>query len=357
MFDCAKDLLAFHDEKITLPDAERTAMRTRRDANRDRVRKGLTANDKPLPWRFKSQGSYEMRTMIQHPAKDYDIDDGVYFRKSDLVGPQGGEMSALQARQMVRDAVDDGSFKTPPSCHKNCVRVHYDAGYHVDLPVYRTVTETDIWGTETTYQELASSTWKRSDACDVTAWFDDANTTQSPDTTNGRQLRRITREIKKFARSRDSWCAQILSGFAITALVVECYKADLAREDRALHNTMKAIRDRLTYNLVIDHPCTAGVTITSGTDDAKAKFFRTKLSDALTWLEPVFAQDCTRAKALAAWDKLYCTDYFSLRASPVSEAARAIGAPAILSSGFLTQSATAAGIGAAVRKDGGGRYA
>jgi hypothetical protein len=39
-----------------------------------------------------------MKTMTQHLAKDYDIDDGVYFSKEVLVGDRGAEMSALQAR-------------------------------------------------------------------------------------------------------------------------------------------------------------------------------------------------------------------------------------------------------------------
>ena len=73
-----------------------------------------------------------MKTMTRHAAKDYDIDDGVYFDKEDLVGERGAEMSALQARQMVRDALDDGSFKKPPEARKNCVRVYYEAGFHVD---------------------------------------------------------------------------------------------------------------------------------------------------------------------------------------------------------------------------------
>jgi hypothetical protein len=36
MFDCSDDLRAYHDDKVTLPQAERTEMRDRRDANRDR---------------------------------------------------------------------------------------------------------------------------------------------------------------------------------------------------------------------------------------------------------------------------------------------------------------------------------
>src|SRR5258707_250919 len=82
---------------------------------------------------FKSQGSYAMRLMVQHDERKYDIDDGVYFSKEDLVGPRGGDMGAAAAREMVRHALDDGSFKKAPECRSKCVRVYYDAGYHVDI--------------------------------------------------------------------------------------------------------------------------------------------------------------------------------------------------------------------------------
>ena len=169
MFDCADDVLAHHDEKVTLPQAERTAMHDRRNANRDRLKRGLKDAQKPAPREFVSQGSYAMRTMVQHSQKDYDLDDGVYFSKESLVGDRGGEMSALQARQMVRDAaLDDGSFKTAPEVRKNCVRVYYDAGVHVDVPAYRRVTTKDILGRNPVITSTASSEWKRSDARDVT---------------------------------------------------------------------------------------------------------------------------------------------------------------------------------------------
>ncbi len=156
-------------------------MRNRRDANRDRLKDGLKKAEKPAPTDFIEQGSYAMRTMTQHPEKDYDIDDGVYFRKETWSALRGGEMTALEARQMVRDAVDDDSFNTPPEVKKNCVRVQYNAGYHVDLPVYRWVVTMDLLGREVSrHAELASSEWKRSDARDVTDWFDKRNQELSP---------------------------------------------------------------------------------------------------------------------------------------------------------------------------------
>lgn len=319
MYNCANDVLAYHDDEVTLPHAERTNMRGRRDANRERLKKGLKDKGKPTPREFASQGSYAMKTMTRHPAKDYDIDDGVYFDNAVLIGERGAEMTALQARQMVRDALDDGSFKTPPEVRKNCVRVYYLAGYCVDVPVYRRVTTKDIFGNESYHHELASSDWKRSDARDVSKWFEDENTKQSPDTVNGRQLRRVVREIKKYARSRESWSSQILSGFGITKLVTECFRGDIWREDRALYDTMKAIRDRLSWNLVVEHPVTPNETITKGTDDPRARFLRARLTDAIDTLAPLFEHDCTRTKALKCWDKVYATSFFSDRDESKSE--------------------------------------
>ncbi len=140
------------------------------------------------------------------------------------------------------------------------------------MPVYRRVTTKDFFGNETVHHELASSDWIRSDARDVTEWFEKENNRQSPDQDNGRQLRRMVRLIKKFARSRDSWKGQILSGFGITKLVTERFHSSADREDEALYYTMKGIRDRLQFDLVVKHPVTPGATITKGADDAKARF-------------------------------------------------------------------------------------
>ena len=316
MYDCSDDILAHHNDVVTLPQAERTNMRNRRNVNRDRLKKGLKNSNKPTPREFVTQGSYAMKTMVQHPDNDYDIDDGVYFRKEDLIGDRGAEMSGLQTRQMVCNALADGSFKTQPEVRPNCVRACYAAGYHVDLPVYRCVTTTDAWGNETYHYELAASEWKLSDARDVTAWFDRENVQQSLDTTNGRQLRRVVRQIKKYASSRQSWSGRILSGFGITALVVECYFANSSREDAALYDTMKAIQNRLNWNLVVNHPVTPNETITKGVDDASARFLRNRLTEAINMLEPLFHSDCTRKKALMCWDNVFATTFFGNRDEP-----------------------------------------
>lgn len=349
MHNCSDDVVCYHEDEVTLPQSERSAMSDRRNANRDRLVAGLEKAEKPTPIEFKSQGSYAMRTMTQHNENAYDIDDGVYFEKTDLVGARGAEMTPLQVRQMVRDAVDDGSFTTPPDVHKNCVRVYYKAGYHVDLPAYRRVVTKDFLQNESVHYELASSEWKRSDARDVTVWFDGENQRQSPDVTNGRQLRRMTRLLKKFARSRSSWESQVLSGFGISKLVTECYRPNESREDSALYETMVAIRDRLKLNLVVSHPVTPRDTITTGPEDSKAKFFKDKLSDAIGWLQPLFSSGCTRKEALKCWDDVFYSEYFSERLD-----VKASSKASALNSGLFVSSNVPA---SAVEKAGGERYA
>jgi len=355
MFNCSDDVLAHHNDETTLPFTDRDNMRARRNTNRDRLKDGLSAKGLPSVLEFKSQGSYAMRTMVRHPDNDYDIDDGTYFDAAVLIGSRGGEMTALQARCMVRDAVDNGSFNKAPEVRTNCVRIYYALGYHVDMPVYRRVTTKDFLGNETVHHELASSDWIRSDARDVTEWFEKENNRQSPDSDNGRQLRRMVRLIKKFARSRDSWKGQILSGFGITKLVTERFHGNADREDEALYYTMKGIRDRLQFDLVVRHPVTPGATITKGTDDAKARFLRDKLTEALETLAILHRADCTRENALLAWDRVFCVDTFEERYD--AEKARKLSTPAILTSGLLKSVGQSQPARAAVQKSGGGNYA
>ena len=369
MYNCRDDILAYHNEKVTLPKAERDEMRDRRDTNRQRLKEGLKRDGEPAPSDFQSQGSYAHRTMVQHPERDYDIDDGVYFWKEDIKGPNGGDKSARDAKEMVRKALHDKRFNKPPEVRTNCVRVYYNAGYHVDVPVYRKVKTKNIWGEEEVYYEIASSDWKKSDPVEVTRWFNRENERQSPDTTNGRQLRRETRLNKAFARSRESWRPRIATGFMITTLIVnECYRPNAKREDRALYDTMVAMRDRLNWNLEIDHPTVKGEKLTKGPDDARTKFLREKLDWAIDELQVLFEPDCTREKALKAWDKVFNTDFFSARLENVDDkkestdkdgaaAAAAAGVAAGLTAAILTNHSEAREPDRPVEKHGGGRYA
>ena len=348
MKNCHDDIVAYHNNEVTLRDKDRTDMRDRREANRKSLKSGLERDDEPKSNDNHSQGSYAMRTMVQQPDKDYDIDDGVYFLKEDLKGPRNGDRSPADVKEMVRKAIHKDSFKTPPAVRTNCVRVFYDEGYHVDLPVYRTITTTDDAGDTAEEYELAGTEWKQSDPKKVTSWFKDENKSQSPDTDNGRQLRRITRFLKKFSRSRDSWKSRITTGFVISKLVTECYESNINREDTALHNTMRSIRNRLNGNLEVDHPVLKE-KLTSGPDDAKTRFLKEKLSEALEELEVLFTPSCTTKQARKAWGKVFKTDFFDNRPSNGDNGGPKGTAAIILGRGDKAHDA--------VDKKGGGGYA
>lgn len=285
-------------------------MRDRRKANQDRLRADLEAKEKPLPKRHVKQGSYAMRTMVQPPDKDptpdYDIDDGAVFDRDKLKGPQGGDMTPREARDMVRDALDDGRFASRPETLKNCVRVKYEAGYHVDIPVYREF-EDDAGNT---CLELASSEWRKSDPTELTEWFNAAVVSKSPDELNGRQMRREVCLLKKFARSRMSW--NMPSGLIISVLTDECYSPNNGRDDEALHGLMQAVCNRLRFiGHQVYNPCDRTEELTKGTDDPKMREFEDRLEWALGRLADVKNGTCNKNEAMKRWNEIFNTDYFS----------------------------------------------
>lgn len=369
MYNCHDDVTDYQNTQVTLPSAEQKEMRERRDANRQRLKAGLERDGAPKASDNQTQGSYAHRTMVQHPNKDYDIDDGVYFWKDDLKGPKGGDMSAADAKEMVRKALHDERFKNAPEVRTNCVRVYYDAGYHVDIPVYRKVKTKDFFGNEEVYFELASSDWKRANPVAVTDWFNAENERQSPDAANGRQLRRVTRLVKAFGRSRESWRPKNATGFMITTLLATgCYTPDATRDDKALYDSMVAMRDRLKWNLEIDHPTVKGDKLTRNKDDARARFLRDKLNWAIETLQVLFEAGCDRETALKAWDATFATDFFVSRlekaeaahertsGSGVAAAAVLAGVAAGLTANILTKRAQCQEPDRPVDKRGGGRY-
>ncbi len=304
MIDCSNEITGFYKKHVRLSKDELDKVTGYRDANKNRLESGLKKKELPLPIRHINQGSYAMRTINQHPKNDYDIDVGVVFRKEDLVGPQGGDKTALDTRKMVCDAVQDDKFKNPPEVRKNCVRVYYNEGYHVDMPVYR---ESPKDNGETLI-ELAGSDWTESDPEAVTIWFNKAVIDKSPDETNGRQMRRIIRLLKYWSRSRDSW--NMPTGFIISKLVDECYVSKKDRDDESLYQTMIKIRDRLRVSKTVDHPVLPGVQISDGKEAALQEFYD-RLDAAVKDLSALEDSECTKQKALKTWKKIFSHDYFS----------------------------------------------
>jgi len=315
MFNCHAHLKEFHDDRVTLTEAMKQGMRSRRDANQKRLSRGLEKAEKTKPIKHVKQGSYAMHTMVQSEYAASDIDDGAVFKKEDLVGPRGGEHTPRDSKNMVRDAIDDGSFNKAPEVRSNCVRIYYNDGFTVDVPVYRKIeNEND------TYYELASVDWKKSDPEGVTNWFNNQVIEKSPDTTNGRQMRRIVKLLKAWAKSRKSW--NMPSGFILSKLTDEKYYKDMSlldRDDKALLQVMEAIYARLQWDLVVKHPVVNGENITKSDQDANMVELRNRLKTAIDTLSVLRKNDCTELDALKAFRDFFSTDYFDKRINELEE--------------------------------------
>lgn len=318
MRDCHLQVAKYQRDQVRLSNDSRKDIFARAKTNRKRLKEGLAANGDPRPIGQRTQGSYAMRTMIVEEGEDYDIDDGVYFKKEDLVGPNGGDKTSLAAREMVCDALQDYRFNDAPEVLKNCVRVYYNEGYHIDVPVYRHVVMKDArTEEESDHYELASSSWRRSDALAVTTWFRDFNkdncANASKDGDKG-QFVETVRLLKAFARSRKSWKGRISNGFVISKLAADQWAESVNRDDEALRNVAKAIRDKLYWTQAVKHPVLDENIIEDG--NAKAKFLRDKLEEKLQHLDVLDESDCDHAKAMSAWDKFFNTEWFSQQPDP-----------------------------------------
>ena len=315
MKDCNKDIRDYHRERVALTATQRQELKDRRDSNRDRLRSGLKKNENPAPKRSVTQGSFAMRTVIQEPNNTYDIDDGVVFTKESLKGPRGGEMSFVDARKMVRDAVHSDSFAKAPDVKTNCVRIYYNDGPHVDIPVYREVTD---WLGNTSY-ELASAEWTKSDPDGVNNWFKSwINRKKDNGQKHSRELIRLMKSICKIRPSYS-----LPSGFALTVLIEECYSLAQERLDLDLRDVIKALYDRLSDDLSVRHPVVEGEWLIDGDSEHKTRNLRDLLKTAVNDLAVLDLPNCTRSKALKAWKKVLYTDFFDDRITEAEEQEKA----------------------------------
>lgn len=310
MYASSEAINDFYRDEVRLTEDEKQVLRDRADANYARLKKGLREMGAPQPVERIKQGSYAMHTLVYHPIngvgeKRYDLDQGVAFDKEDLIGARGAELTPLEVRKMVCAALQDEAFSRPPEVRQNCVRVFYKDGIQIDIPCYRVTTN---WAGSQVY-ELAGPDWKMSNPKAVTDWFNVAVTAKSPDSTNGRQMRRVVRLIKKWCKSRKSW--NMPSGLIISKLVDEVYAqyASDGRDDLALLDVLQAISNRLAWNKDVEHPVISGGLISKG-KEAAIRELKSKIDEYLPSLQMVLDNAEMDEEAMAGWDTFFNTDYF-----------------------------------------------
>lgn len=333
MYDMTVELADFYARHVRLGQDLRNDLAAKRDLNLKRVNGGLdklaeeTGRSHPHWSDWQNQGGYAMHTLNQDPAdeRDYDIDVAVIFRKEDL--PSG----ALDARKRVCEALkkSGANFSKEPEARTNAVTIYYADGYHIDFAVFRTYDENGKRKIE-----HASTEWKARDPAEVTNWFtkkvdelspkENAVLGYKPQVSPG-QLRRVVRFVKWFCRSRPSW--SLPGGMIVSALVAnaEVYRPSGARDDRALYDTLVALRDQLNISCKVYNPVD-GSELTARTELLnQVERLRDRLKDNLPKLDVLFRQDCTRAQARSAWDWIFSHDYWAKKGDVQKSLADASG--------------------------------
>jgi hypothetical protein len=332
MFDCTKDLQEFYDGHVRLGAELRGDLAAARDLNLQRLVTGLEelgAQSRTTyagPIATKNQGGYAMHTLNQ--SDEYDIDVALIFRKSDLPD------DPLKARQRVRDALQNKctNFTKEPEARTNAVTVWYQDGYHIDFAVYRTWEELDGWRPVTRI-EHASTSWKPRDPDEINKWFADTVAQKSPSTdaphaypmpnVRSGQLRRIVRFLKRFCRSRSSYC--LPGGMIVSTLIAEVYVSDGDRDDIALYRTLESLRDRLMFSTRVVHPLDSTVELTSKPEHLnEVERLKRELDKHFPRLSVLKGATCTHDQARTAWDWIFNHEFWHPVARKREEALRKI---------------------------------
>ena len=276
-----------------------------------------------------------MKTMTQHTHNDYDIDDGAAFDAEKLRWDDGTSMTPLEAKQMVKSALiaGGGGPDKEPTIKKNCVRVEYAAGHHVDIPVYRQ--STDVYG----YQklELASgSEWRESNPTDITDWFKYHEKQTKVTTEDEPQLRRLVRLLKKY--SRKNMGSSSLSGLILTVLTEESHKFYVSREDTAFRSLLEKIKSRLQQNPSVWNPKDSTEELTKDSDKNKTDALITQLGKSLDRLSSLDRPNCRRSEALKAWKEVFRTDFFDLKIEKAEEEEKSASKAAYFSTPYVPKS-------------------
>ena len=318
MFDTTRDLQDFYDNHVRLGAELRSALASARDLNLGRLDSGLkeigednhTTYNGPID--TKNQGSYAMHTLNQ--SDEYDIDVALIFEKSDLPD------DPLQARQRIRDALlkKCTNFSQEPEARTNAVTVWYQDGYHIDFAIYRTWEEFNGFSFVTRI-EHASTDWNARDPMEVNNWFAKAVEEKSPKPDNllfsappkvalG-QMRRVVRFVKKFCRSRTSYC--LPGGMVISALIAESYIPDRDRDDVALYQTLQSLKNRLSCSTKVFSPVNSSTELTSKPEFLnEVKRLKKELDKHLPRLAILNDPKCTLDAARNAWDWIFNHEFW-----------------------------------------------
>ena len=298
VLDLSDELEEFLNEYVRLPEKEQKKLKKLRRINIDRLKDGLKEYNEENKTNYRVinniiQGSAQMFTVIQNEEKNYDIDVAIVFDEENI-----GDIPAITIRRIVRDALANNTrqFNAQPEVKTSCVRLHYAEGYHIDFAIFKR--SKNVFN-DYVYKHAGAS-WTTRDIKGVENWFDNENKKTSG------LLRKIVRLSKQMCSSK----ANMPSGLIQTALCAECLSYN-DRLDIAFYETIKNIKNRLTYNTNVFIPVDGNRSLTERkVDIERVENYRNLLSKIIFKLEKLEDYNCTRIDAISAWNLVFEHDYW-----------------------------------------------
>jgi hypothetical protein len=214
------------------------------------------------------QGSYKNHTLIRpiRMGEEFDIDAGVYLMfDAESQGIQAKDAKSIFRSVLVRYCAANNDAKLAES-KPNCERVCFPGSFHIDLPLYYFVKET-----ETCRLATEKSGWIDSDPKSLQDWFDNKISDYSAE--KKARLRRCIKNIKTWVALR----AVKLPSIAITVFIANKFDDFEQDDDVFVQNAANLLHYLKADNKI--HSPINGDDLIGGTNEDK-----TKLSGQLTLL-------------------------------------------------------------------------
>jgi hypothetical protein len=229
MANLHEDFLFFNNA-LNIPSSKLTKLKTSEANIKRYIKSYLTEKKVPVPTLIR-QGSFALGTLIRTKTDTCDIDFGVRF----FPDPQ---FATPTLQKYIRDALTKVSNSTLPKHKDKCIRLHYKAGYHIDVTVY----------VHTNFNEpirLATKNgWLDSNPSGFKKWVEERGGKQAV------QLKRLIRYIKAWAGQQGK---NMPKGVALTTLMANGFVPHF-RDDLSLLYTLRNVYDNLEEDFCCEMP-------------------------------------------------------------------------------------------------------
>lgn len=292
-----KKINNFYSEEVILSHEKISDLRQKKDLNIDRLKEGISVYNEKHGKEYElyeslEQGSIAMSTAIEPEYDDFDIDVGIIF-KSDNIPSQTEEVKDLIIEFL---SPYNYLFKRNPIKKENCIRIEYQDDYHIDFAIYRVSGD---------YYEHCGNEWTERNPRSITNWFIERNKEYD------NNLRKITRLIKYFAKSRKEWdiCGGLIISIIIEEQIDETNKnLDL---DELMLDIIKKLISRIDTNKSVLNPINFQEIITDDNHKQKLINLKEKLELFVNDLNSAY-NDSNIENICVAWNKFFKTDYFDV---------------------------------------------